>query len=388
MPTSTFIDVISQFSFDIIAKLSASYLESFVRIRVQKNLLETWKAPTKGSKKKIEEGLICKQTKGKFLVQLVKDLASIKPIAEEPDLPDVELPTCLIPKPSVFVFQGPSGLESFTANKDWCLAAASAIKSIQHRGLVDTLLEDMDGLNSSACLFARKIISRLPSFVIPRVPPDRSDLHPGRHWHWDSLMKKLQRISILCVMSGHIPCNLHLRGAHESYLKSNNDAFLEVKDGMENLEGNYLSEDVPRATIHRSGATEHGFASRWKEHQRASLLRNSSEKQRRYSLLYPDTTKAAGVEGRMGTFQDLKQRVGLGMERTKRDEIIALFNWDEDEENELKKLSWTSCWPDNLENRKYKHLTYLFEATYAISVTPSFNITQNTTSEWELRYYG
>ena len=106
--TSTSIDVISQFSFDIIAKLSASYLESFVRIRVQKYLLETWKAPTKGSKKEIEEGLICKQTKGKFLLQLVKDLASIKPISEEPDLPEVELPICLIPKPSVFVFQGPS----------------------------------------------------------------------------------------------------------------------------------------------------------------------------------------------------------------------------------------------------------------------------------------
>ena len=76
------------------------------------------------------------------------------------------------------------------------------------------------------------------------------------------------------------------------------------------------------------------------------------------------------------------------MERSKRDEIIALFNWDEDEENELKKLSWTSCWPDNLENRKYKHLTYLFEGTYAISPTLFFNITKNTKSEWELRYYG
>ena len=37
-------------------------------------------------------------------------------------------------------------------------------------------------------------------------------------------------------------------------------------------------------------------------------------------------------------FSGLKPR-GLGMERSKRDEIIALFNWDEDEENELKKLS-------------------------------------------------
>ena len=193
---------------------------------------------------------------------------------------------------------------------------------------------------------------------------------------------------MLCVLSGHIPSNLQLRGSHESYLKCQNDSFLVVEGELDELDGNYLSEDVPRAIIHRSGATEQGFATRWKGHQKASLLTSSTEKQRRFSLLYPDETKAAGIDGRMGTFQDLKQRVGLGMERSKRDEIIALFNWDEDEENELKKLSWTSCWPDNLENRKYKHLTYLFEATYAVSLTPSLNITQNPTSEWELRYYG
>ena len=72
-------------------------------------------------------------------------------------------------------------LESFSANNDWCLTPASAIKSIQHRGMVDNVLEDIAGLNSTACLFARKVRSRLPSFVISRVPTDRSDLHPGRH---------------------------------------------------------------------------------------------------------------------------------------------------------------------------------------------------------------
>jgi len=132
-----------------------------------------------------------------------------------------------------------------------------------------------------------------------------------------------------------------LRGSHKSYIKSQNDSFLVVEGELDELDENYLSEDVPRAIIHRSGATEQGFATRWKGHQKASLLTSSTEKQRRLSLLYPDETKAAGIDGRMGIFQDLKQRVGLGMERSKRDEIIALFNWDEDEENELKKLSWT-----------------------------------------------
>ena len=76
------------------------------------------------------------------------------------------------------------------------------------------------------------------------------------------------------------------------------------------------------------------------------------------------------------------------MERTNRDAILSLFDWDEEEENELKKLAWNGSWPDTLANRKYKHLTYLFEATYAVSICPALNVTQNPTSEWELKYYG
>ena len=73
------------------------------------------------------------------------------------------------------------------------------------------------------------------------------------------------------------------------------------------------------------------------------------------------------------------------MERRKRDELLALFDWNEEEEIELKKLSWTSgSWQDNLENRKYKHLTYLFEIAYALAIAPAHNITQNPTGDNEL----
>ena len=77
------------------------------------------------------------------------------------------------------------------------------------------------------------------------------------------------------------------------------------------------------------------------------------------------------------------------MEQTKRDAILSLFFWDEEEESEFKKLSWNGSWVDTLANRKYKCLTYLFEATYVVSICPALNVvTQNPTSEWELKYYG
>ena len=152
-----------------------------------------------------------------------------------------------------------------------------------------------------------------------RVPADRPDLCPGSHWHWESFNNKLQRISVLCALSGHIPNSLNLRQAHESYLASA-DNFLEVQNGdLSTLDGSYIVEDSSsRSTIIRAGATEQGFCKRWKEHQKASLLRMTSQKQRRFSLLFPDTTVAEGVKGRMGVFQDLKQRVGLGIERGRR----------------------------------------------------------------------
>ena len=40
------------------------------------------------------------------------------------------------------------------------------------------------------------------------------------------------------------------------------------------------------------------------------------------------------------------------------------------------------------DERKYKHLTYLFEAVYGVAIAPINNITKNPTGEWELRYFG
>ena len=90
---------------------------------------------------------------------------------------------------------------------------------------------------------------------------------------------------------------------------------------------------------------------------------------------------------RKGTFADLSQLVGIGMLREKKDDILALFDWNESEMSELQQLHWNSKWPDTLENRKYRHLSYLLEAVSAVAIAPELNSTQNPTGEWELKYY-
>ena len=64
----------------IITKASVGNLEVFVRVRMQDDLLKTCKSPEKGRKNKIEDGIFCSKTKGKFLIKLSKDLACEEPI--------------------------------------------------------------------------------------------------------------------------------------------------------------------------------------------------------------------------------------------------------------------------------------------------------------------
>ena len=195
------------------------------------------------------------------------------------------------------------------------------MKSIECAGLVSNLLSSLDDVNSIASTFSKKVVARLPGFVIPRVPKDRTDLHPGRHWHWNSFVSKIKRISILLVLSGHVSKRVELRGAHESYLSGNPGSFLKVEGELSNLDGNYICEDEIRSIILRSGGTEQGFANIWKGHKKASLLDTPIEKRRRFSRSFPHADIAANINGRMGVFQDLKQpanRFGNGTTKKRR----------------------------------------------------------------------
>jgi len=134
------------------------------------------------------------------------------PIAEVPDIPPVEIPKAICHKPKQYCFGKSVTIEEFTADNQWCVMASATIKSIECAELVSNLLNSLDIVNSIASTFSKKAVARLPGFVIPRVPKERTDLYPGRHWHWNSFISKIQRISVLLVLSNH-----------DSYLSSKPD---------------------------------------------------------------------------------------------------------------------------------------------------------------------
>ena len=201
IPSSSSESIISGVSYEIITKASTGNLEAFVRVRVQEDLLKIWKAPAKGSKKKIEDGMLCSKTKGKLLMQLSKDLASKESICKDLHISETELPAVVARQDTAVE----RNLGHFVATKEWCAAAYFAIFSVDRKGMVRDPSLDSEALNSTAAVFSGNILSRLSSFLIPRFSHDRTDLRPGRHCCWNSFASKLKHISVICALSDNVP---------------------------------------------------------------------------------------------------------------------------------------------------------------------------------------
>ena len=134
-----------------------------------------------------------------------------------------------------------------------------------------------------------------------------------------------------------------------------------------------------------------GMKRRWKEHVSASMR---STHENRNSKLYssyhsgnchadnmPATTES------MGTFCQLEQVLGIGLKKTHLTNIISLFQWSDVEEIELNILMGSGS-RNTTNQKKYRHLCYLFECAYALAIEPRRNISGNPSCEWQLRFYG
>ena len=115
---------------------------------------------------------ICTKTKDKFLIQRLKEVASTAPIVEPPSIPEVALPTSVIPKHHIVLFKQSQSycLEKFSATREWCLKAEETIWLINQKGLVTGLVETMKQINSEALFFARKKIRMTTKFCHNQGP--------------------------------------------------------------------------------------------------------------------------------------------------------------------------------------------------------------------------
>ena len=116
-PPTSDIKIIAEMPLDTISKIKATtFLEAFVQVRTEKDLLAKWTASARGRKKKVDNNEFCKRTKGKFLIQRVKELATTDPITEVPDIPLVEIPKAICHQSEQHFFGNSVRIEEFTAD--------------------------------------------------------------------------------------------------------------------------------------------------------------------------------------------------------------------------------------------------------------------------------
>jgi hypothetical protein len=107
------------------------------------------------------------------------------------------------------------------------------------------------------------------------------------------------------------------------------------------------------------------------------VLRPLQRLEKRRSLLrYPhkDFLQNDPSRLRKGLFQDLQQFVAIGFKRDIKENIVIFFDWDNGEVKELKKLTVASESRNTLADRKYRHLVYLSELLYEVSIDLLENI--------------
>ena len=379
-------------------KQKAPALTAFYRCRVQVDLKEKFIVPIKGTLTKIRAGEIDKKTNGPFLIQCCFDVKTLPVIAIKPTVTQVNTPAFNVVPPHVIDYQSQlNSIEVEHISVKWVRKIPIEFEIVMddNRNIfIDKLKENWVDVLRYVDILYKKLIYRLHNFLRLRLPMNRKDLFPGRHWVWDSFKVKARKIAAIMIVNGHIVDlgKLEYRNKDENLLNYvNSFSTLNPADEHSDLDGSYVVVDTTRSTVIRSGAAEVGIMRRWKEHTVCSMLTDHNHRTNKFYSSYPNQTvvdkELLSATNVKGTFQDLSVRIGCGMRRTNKYNIIHLFDWNEIENKELGCLKGNSN-RQTIDDKRYRHLCYMFELAYALAIEPSKNISTSAGCEWQTGYFG
>ena len=377
------------------SKINVPLLSAFYRCRVQQDLTDKIVLPTKGSLEKIAAGEIDRKTNGPFLLQLCFDVRTLPLSAKKPIRIEVRTPVMEITPPTVVEFL--SSVNEIDIDPVMIAWFENANKFFEIKAFDMNMIENFGGWNKMMDyinILSNKLMFRLYGFVKLRLPLHRNDLMPGRHWVWASFRSKAKKIAALMILNGHIIDYDVMKFSNErEVLLSHVTKFttLDLAEPSADIDGNYVVVDNKRAIVIRSGAAEVGILRRWKEHTSASMLKDFCHRSSKFYSSYPN--RLCNDKEHMnhtvmkGYWDDLSVNLGIGMKKTNMTSVISCFNWNDNEIKELTLLKGSGN-RHSLEQKKYKHLCYMFELAYALAIDPVKNISCNAGCEWQLQYYG
>lgn len=373
---------ISGLPFDDFKPFSIKELGPFIHVRTETDVSRPQMKLRKGKAEEAAAGVDC-------LILRARQLGDQPVIGLIPEFPTPELPRAMAPMETTKIAMSSLCIEDFEPTVEWVNNAYNAIKSLKDNVPKGSWTTNLVALKTQSHMLAKKIKARLPLFLKTRLPEDNLGLHPGQHWVWEAFVSHLTRIACLIVMSDLQAPGLETRKDSECLLADPQENF-KVVEGSEyvHCDGCYLHVDWNRRAFRRAGQTVIGFAKRNGQHERASHLNEDKTMNRAFYRTYPHQSARERCPCADGTFEDLKQVVGIGMERIKMTAIANLFVWGDKELQELDKLKWSTSEPGSPQSKKYKQICYLTETAFAVAIAPEWNITQNPTCEWQLKYYG
>jgi hypothetical protein len=143
-----------------------------------------------------------------------------------------------------------------------------------------------------------------------------------------------------------------------------------INEEWNEFDGCYLCCNPMRWIIFRSGVTVQGYGPRWKEHEHASLLACVQTMWRNMYQKYPHQRVANTVPDRRdGTFQDLQQRMALGVRKSDKKAVTELFDFSPLDMVRLSKFQYGLNQAGTLVDQQYKNICHLFELLlYAIAI--------------------
>ena len=194
-------------------------------------------------------------------------------------LPSLEFPTLFIKEPRILEFERQTPIASDNKiESSWIINSKIYIPSLSYIGNAarfDIFCNDIQTFNDYVTLFSKKIVSCLNPFIAQRIPDQRGNLMPGRHWVWNFFSNKINKISALMIVSSHIISyeDMKLRSSDECLL-SNRDCFKCYNNFNHDndIDGNYIIYDQNRQVYIRSGIAASDLFRRWKDHVSTSMI--------------------------------------------------------------------------------------------------------------------
>ena len=127
-----------------------------------------------------------------------------------------------------------------------------------------------------------------------------------------------------------------------------------------------------------------------KEHTRSSKLTCDKDRASKLYQAYPslecDQDNLPEKNVIMGRFDQLEQYIGIGFYASDKETIISLFDWSVEGIVELHELKGTGT-NISIIDKQYRHICYICETMYTLSIDQNKNISSNPGCKWQLGYY-